>query len=203
MKRLIIAIAGCLVGLSASAAATPEGDVSEAAYQAWVTDNRMAAQVQAFEAHLASNGVAGVLPTYQILRTSSRWQACKATAFELPPRELWPNVLPVLRYIRTEVEPRIGRVQAVSGYRNPELNGCSGGAKQSAHRNYFALDLVPEAGLSRGELIKEMCQVHRDKGQKGRIGLGFYSGVRFHLDSKRYRTWGADGTGATSPCNGA
>jgi hypothetical protein len=32
------------------------------------------------------------------------------------------------------------------------------------------------------------------------IGLGFYAGNRFHVDSKGFRRWGADGKGATSPC---
>ena len=39
--------------------------------------------------------------------------------------------------------PVAAPVQAVSGYRNASLNACSNGAPASAHRMFFALDLVP------------------------------------------------------------
>lgn len=201
MKAYPVILSLALLSASASASTPSDTYISQAAFQGWVTDNHLETQVQAFEAHLARNGVADVLPTYQILRTSSTWQACQASAFEIPPQEVWANITTTLRYIKTEVEPRIGKVQAVSGYRNARLNTCSGGAEHSAHRYYFALDLLPETDISRATLIREMCLAHRENGQKSQIGLGFYSGVRFHLDSKKYRKWGADGKSATSPCN--
>ena len=30
--------------------------------------------------------------------------------------------------------------------------------------------------------------------------LGFYDGLRFHVDSKSFRRWGSDNHGKTSPC---
>jgi hypothetical protein len=41
----------------------------------------------------------------------------------------------------------------------------------------------------------------RSAWQEYDIGLGFYSGLRFHVDSRRFRVRGADGHAATSPCN--
>ncbi|HEY0086139.1 MAG TPA: D-Ala-D-Ala carboxypeptidase family metallohydrolase, partial [Allosphingosinicella sp.] len=106
-----------------------------------------------------------------------------------------------LAFVKTYVEPAIGDVEAVSGFRNEELNQCSGGAKASAHRHFYALDLVPVSGdISRSAMIHSICGVHAQRGSDFDIGLGFYTGNRFHVDSKGFRKWGADGKGATSPC---
>jgi hypothetical protein len=92
-------------------------------------------------------------------------------------------------------------VEAVSGFRNAELNQCSGGAKASAHRHFYALDLIPaNEDISRSAMIRDICRVHTQRGDDLGIGLGFYAGNRFHVDSKGFRRWGADGRGATSPC---
>ena len=96
----------------------------------------------------------------------------------------------------------IGDVEAVSGFRNEELNRCSGGAKASAHRHFFALDLTPVRELGRNEMIRSLCRIHYWRGSGYDIGLGFYSGMRFHVDSKGFRRWGPDGKSASSPCNG-
>ena len=40
-------------------------------------------------------------------------------------------------------------------------------------------------------------------GRAYRTGLGFYTGMPFHVDSNGFRRWGADGRGATSPCGSA
>ena len=106
-----------------------------------------------------------------------------------------------MKFIEHDVEPAIGPVQVVSGYRNQELNSCSNGAPASAHRMFFALDLMPvSADVSRGELVRDVCRAHARDGRAHQTGLGFYSGLRFHVDSNGFRRWGANGKGATSPC---
>jgi hypothetical protein len=66
---------------------------------------------------------------------------------------------------------------------------------------FFALDLKPVAEeVSRTAMIRSVCSAHRQRGSAYNAGLGFYSGLRFHVDSSGYRKWGADGRGATSPC---
>jgi uncharacterized protein YcbK (DUF882 family) len=95
----------------------------------------------------------------------------------------------------------VGDVQAVSGYRNAQLNSCSNGAPASAHRLFFALDLMPvDEDVSRGELVRKVCAAHARDGRAFKTGLGFYNGVRFHIDSNGFRKWGPNGSGATSPC---
>ncbi len=55
----------------------------------------------------------------------------------------WPNIVQTLRYIRDYVIPAVGPVEPVSVYRNPALNVCAGGAPESAHKHYSAVDMVP------------------------------------------------------------
>jgi hypothetical protein len=66
---------------------------------------------------------------------------------------------------------------------------------------FFALDLMPvDADVSRGELVGKVCAAHARDGRGYKTGLGFYNGVRFHVDSNGFRKWGPNGSGATSPC---
>jgi len=95
----------------------------------------------------------------------------------------------------------VGEVEALSVYRNAQLNACSNGAPASAHRMFFALDLTPVSeDVTRGAMIRSICAAHNRNGRGYDTGLGFYSGLRFHVDSSGFRRWGPDGRGATSPC---
>lgn len=175
---------------------------AKADYYAWLARspaNRDA--VRAFRARLAHEGVDHVVPVWQLIRTSSSWRQCAADRFEVAPAANWANIITTLRFIDRDVVPAVGPVQAVSGYRNAGLNACSDGAPASAHRMFFALDLMPvAAAVSRGEIIRDVCAAHARDGEIYRTGLGFYDGLRFHVDSNGYRRWGTDGTAATSPC---
>lgn len=193
-----------LTALAASAEAripTPDR-FSESAFATW-RDMKTERQTQfaEFQGFLRKHSVADVLPAYQLWRTSSSSAQCQSDAFVVPDRAHWPNIVMTLRFVRDQVQPTIGPVEVASAYRDDALNACSGGAKHSAHRTYYALDLVPlRPDLDRATLIQRMCSVHAAKGVAYKTGLGFYSGRRFHIDSLRFRRWGPDGTGATSPC---
>ena len=171
-------------------------------FHAWLArapENRAA--VKSFRDHLKSQGVDDVLPIWQLVRTSSSWRECAAGRFEVAPRDKWDNIVTTLKFIERDVEPAVGDVQAVSGYRNASLNSCSNGAPASAHRHFFALDLMPvDADVSRSELVSKVCAAHARDGRAHKTGLGFYTGTRFHVDSNGFRKWGPNGSGATSPC---
>lgn len=158
------------------------------------------ARVLGFESFLKGEGLAGVLPTWQLTRTASDYEKCEGPGFEVAPIEEWQHIAATLRFIKRHVQPVIGDVEAMSGYRNPELNACAGGARESAHRRFFALDLVPKHPIARSGLIRSICAIHDFRGRGYDIGLGFYNGLRFHIDSKGFRRWGPNGKGATSPC---
>jgi hypothetical protein len=186
----------------ALAASLPEGQ-SKADYLAWMArDPGARAEVLSFKSYLEAADVEDVVPTWQLVRTASKWRDCDGPRFEVAPASEWTNIADTLKFVKAHVEPVIGDVEAVSGFRNEGLNQCSGGAKASAHRHFFALDLIPaNDDLSRSAMVRSICKVHEFRGQDYGIGLGFYNGNRFHLDSKSFRRWGADGKGSTSPCS--
>jgi hypothetical protein len=208
MQQLIRFAALALAALLATFAATPaaaqeqaEGQ-SKADYLAWLSrDPGARAEVLSFKAFLEAGDVEDVVPTWQLVRTASAWRECGGPRFEVAPVAEWAHISATLKFVKAEVEPVIGKLQAVSGFRNEELNQCAGGAPASAHAHFYALDLVPlDSSLSRVTLIRDVCDIHQNAGRRFDIGLGFYTGRRFHLDSKGYRRWGANGSGATSPC---
>jgi hypothetical protein len=160
------------------------------------------AQLTEFRKYLAAEGVDSVVPLWQLVRTSSSWSECGAEPFEAPPADKWAHIVETLKFVRDEVVPAVGAVEALSGYRNDKLNSCSDGAPKSAHRQFFALDLTPvNKAVTRADMIRSVCVSHARDGRAYEAGLGFYTGRRFHVDSHGFRKWGPDGRGATSPCN--
>jgi len=165
----------------------------EPGYRSWyLAAPWRAAQVKSFNDYLASNQVAGILPTWQLLRTATSWQECGGQPFEVPPAEEWPHMVQTLRYVHDYVVPAIGPVEAVSVYRNPTLNKCAGGAPESAHKLDSAIDMVPLRPIDRLTLMRTLCGGHNQHGAQYNAGLGFYAYLRFHVDSTKYRRWNMD-----------
>ena len=205
MQGLSRIIALLALGLSAFSAPARAQTVAEgqgrADYLAWLArDPGARAQVLSFKTFLEMKDVENVVPIWQLVRTASMWRDCSGPRFEVAPVAEWQHISETLGYVKNHVRPVIGEVQAMSGYRNEALNQCSGGAKASAHRHFYALDLVPVKPIDRPAMIRSLCAIHNFRGQDYDIGLGFYRGNRFHVDSKGFRRWGSDGRGATSPC---
>ena len=199
IRRAALAVA-VLVASPAQADELPEGQ-GKADYLAWLArDPDARAKVLSFDSYLNAAGVESVVPTWQLVRTASMWRQCDGPPFEVAPMTEWTHIAKTLQFVRNHVEPVIGPVEVVSGFRDEALNQCAHGAPQSAHRHFYAIDMVPLGAVSRAGLMKSLCKIHDLRGKEYDIGLGFYSGVRFHVDSQRYRLWGADGHAATSPC---
>jgi hypothetical protein len=203
------AAAACLaltlttVAFAASPEYTPDPPPATAEmYRSWLAAvPGRDSEVRAFEDFLTSQSVAGVFPTYEILRSESFWAECGGQPFVLAARAQWPHVVGTLRFIRDQVVPKTGPLQIVSGYRDLALNKCSGGSSASSHVAFWALDLEPVGDIGLAAMIADLCPVYAARGRAAHIGLGFYDGRRFHIDSKSFRTWGADTHGASSPCN--
>lgn len=196
LRFVFVAVA--VVGLLAAPvkAARPQTDFAR-----WVLAKPgRPAEVRAFEQYLRKQGVLGILPLSQVLLNASMWAECTSAPYSLPPKDLWPHVVPTLRFIRSRIVPTLGPVAALSGYRDPELNKCAGGAPKSAHALYYALDLTPLRIKDRDKMIEKVCALHARFGRQAHAGLGFYKGMRFHIDTYGYRMWGSDYHAATSPC---
>jgi uncharacterized protein YggT (Ycf19 family) len=177
-----------------------QGPATLAAYQHWLAaDPARPLAVAALEAFLTQQGVAHVVPTWQLIRTATSWRAC-GDPFAVPERALWPNMVPALRFVRERIVPAIGPVEPVAVYRDAAMNACAGGARASAHRSFHALDLIPARPLSLADLTAALCPIHAAHGPRARIGLGFYAGRRFHVDARGFRSWGPDQRGRSSPC---
>lgn len=165
----------------------------EPGYRSWfMALPSRAGQVKAFNDYLATYEVSGIVPTWQLFRTATSWEKCSAQPFEIPPTSEWPHIVQTLRYIRDYVIPAVGPVEPVSAYRNPALNVCAGGAPESAHKHYSAIDLVPLRPTTREELMRILCAAHGRRGLAYEVGLGFYAFLRFHVDTSKYRRWNMD-----------
>src|SRR5688500_18812036 len=108
----------------ASGQALPDGQGEAEFRAAYESSPGFRGGILSFEAWQQAAGVAGVLPTWQVVRTASMWRECGGTPFEVPPASFWPDMVKTLRFIRDHVRPAVGPVEAVSGFRNPALNAC-------------------------------------------------------------------------------
>ncbi len=164
------------------------------AYAAWARQ----APVAEFDQYLVQARVAGVVATPQLLRTATDWKKCGGPEFEIPPRDQWPQVQKVLTLV-SELKQRkiVVDFEAVSNFRNPQLNACAGGAKESSHTKTFAIDIIPRNGSVDEKLL---CDFWRTEGKQWDMGLSKYPSGRIHLDTTKYRTWGFDHRKGTSFC---
>ncbi len=223
MRYARLLAAACLLALPV---ASLSGDVgrgtrevdphSARAFNAWLFAirgehaNERPLAFAAFQGFLEREGVAGVVPTWQLLRTDPDYAArCDLPAFALPPRSQWPAIVPTLRLVRDEVVPVTGRVEVHSAWRSGELNDCVNGAKGSRHLAFAAVDLVAPGRAGRRALFADLCAMHRDVGPRTAMGLGAYFDParpkanrqgRFHIDGSGYRSWGFDYTAKSSGC---
>src|SRR4249919_2574728 len=198
MISMLAAIAAQIPPAPATPAWNPAADYitagqDEPGYRSWyLAMPARAVQVKAFNAYLATYQVSGILPTWQLFRTATSWEQCGGQPFEIPPTSEWPNIVQTLRYIHDYVVPAVGPVEAVSVYRNPALNQCAGGAPESAHKHYSAIDMVPLRPTTRENLMRELCADQARRGPDYQVGLGFYAFLRFHVDTTKFRRWNMD-----------
>ncbi len=159
------------------------------AFEGWMLINQATPDVIKIRDYFFSNGVKGKLPLYLVLLQGTDWRLNKKSLFVLPNRKHWDNMIRTVRLIEEEVIPVTGDLVPVSGERSQEYNAISGGAKKSKHLNFCAMDLVPEKATSRKDLHKKLLKIHRSIGRQYKMGLGLYSGLRFHIDTCGFRQW--------------
>jgi uncharacterized protein YcbK (DUF882 family) len=103
-----------------------------------------------------------------------------------PPPELWENIKDAA-IVADEARERMGcSIKIISGYRSPAYNKSIGGAKNSLHSQFRALDLVPTNGK-----VSELYRILRDlrmEGYAGARGLGKYR-TFCHTDNGPRREW--------------
>lgn len=181
---------------------------SVADFNTWLNSNRFRTQeVANYQRYLSSQlGAQNVPPLEQLLTTARSWESCGYEPFQLPPQELWSNVVPTLRLYNMlknqGILPPSSEIRSV--YRSPGLNDCAGGADSSKHLTASAMDIwVPEyeGDLWRLNRMQDsLCDFWQYQGQSMEFGLGLYSTGAVHLDTQGYRKWGFNSVSSSSSC---
>ncbi|WP_350557671.1 D-Ala-D-Ala carboxypeptidase family metallohydrolase [Psychrobacter sp. CAL346-MNA-CIBAN-0220] len=177
-------------------------------FNAWLNSNRFRAQeVANYQRYLSSQiGAKNVPPLDQLLTTARSWEKCGYEPYQLPPQELWSNIVPTLRlYSQLKnqgILPASSEIRSV--YRSPGLNDCAGGANSSKHMTASAIDIwVPEYDDNLWQLSNmqdSLCQFWQYQGESHNFGLGLYSTGALHLDTEGYRKWGFNHASSSSAC---
>ena len=128
-----------------------------------------------------------------LLAYSSDLRAVNATYRELPPIDLWPNMRRTLEFLAL-IGPAAGVTFTIlSAYRSDVVNALSGGARGSAHEDFSGLDVRPSDPGPFGAFIKHFYFL---RGAAHRLGLGYYSPQRVHIDTRQRRRWEWEDTAA-------
>lgn len=183
-------------------------DYNNMDFNAWLNSNRYRAQqVAEYQRYLTSRvGAQNVPPLSQLLTTARSWDKCGYEPYQLPPQELWANIVPTLRLyneLKSQgVIPASSEIRSV--YRSPGLNSCAGGADSSKHMNGSAMDIwVPEyedSPWQRSSMQDGLCQFWQYQGKAHNFGLGLYATGAIHLDTDGYRKWGFNHASSSSSC---
>jgi len=98
-----------------------------------------------------------------------------------PPAELWTNILPTAKVI-DEFRKRIGAsVVITNAYRSPLYNKAVGGAKQSQHLKFRAVDFVVRGNSTPADWASVLKAMRTEGLFKG--GIGTYSSF-VHVDTR-------------------
>src|SRR3546814_9386000 len=82
----------------------PDGQ-SRADYHAWLAREPAArAEVMSFKQFLDMDGVGGVIPTWQLVRTASMWRDCSGPRFEVAPVAEWGHIAQTLKFAPRSAE---------------------------------------------------------------------------------------------------
>ncbi|NDK39935.1 peptidase M15 [Pseudoxanthomonas gei] len=166
-------------------------------FRQWATPR--SAMVTEYQQFLDRRQLGHVAPMRFLLRSARMWRDCGASEFALAPKVQWTNIVPTLRVVSAlQAAGMVDAKRVASGYRDGALNRCAGGSARSRHVLNNALDFDLAASPDN---VARLCHYWRSKGPALKLGLGFYTNTRIHLDTSGFRTWGADHTHKTSLCN--
>lgn len=178
------------------------------AYRVWLNKSTNQQQAIAYTSFLKGKGLAGYIPDHEFFQSARDWEQCGAAEFEIPPTEIWSNIVPTLQIMKLLIDDKaVNDFTVTSVYRNFSLNRCAKGADTSRHVFNTAIDFrigseVPNTleAIEIVETKKRLCTFWQEKGAALNMGLGVYSSGQIHIDSAGYRTWGPDHRSKSSPC---
>lgn len=163
------------------------------------TNPEIVGTLNEMDAFLAENGVdlSTVSAAELTTMSSAPAQPSGKKPVAIPPRELWPNIVPTLRLWQQNIRGPIGVPMSVHGYRPPDYNEAVGGTPGSTHQWFAAIDitLVGDGNTddNRALLGEYSARVYVNAPSSDRVGFGAY-GQPFprhvHLDTRyKHRRW--------------
>jgi hypothetical protein len=185
MRRVMVLLFGLFTLATASLAFDGDGQrspndtgpSSAGAFDRWVftyagdDPGWRAKEYAAFQSMLQSEGVAGIVPAWQLWRVDAQYASrCGEEYFAIPPKDQWRDIIPTLRLLRDEVIPVTGPLEVVSGWRSPAINTWVNGASRSRHLEFKALDLVAANRPDRHKLYADLCALQRAAASKSAMG---------------------------------
>lgn len=146
---------------------------------------------QEFVLFLIRNKCHNIVEPWQLLRQPYRMILLRDAPFIVPPRHLWKNIVPTLRFLQKEVIPAVGELRVETSYRDGLYNYLTGGAKGSRHLYFSALDLEPVRPMDNKLLRMKLTALWNSPAAKRyQAGIGVYPGPPFHVDTMyRWRIW--------------
>lgn len=174
----------------------------------WLGQGNNKQQVESYYAFLQHNGVADIVPMYELLRTARAWQECGRDQYAVPSSELWHNSISTLKVFSMLKKQKIlTDFEVTSVYRDENLNQCAGGAKSSKHLFNSAIDFrlgseypQPSEFFQIEQSKAKLCHFWAKHGELYNMGIGVYRSGQIHIDTQGFRTWGPELTRESSPC---
>lgn len=118
----------------------------------------------------------------------------------VPPPQMWPNIIPVLRVIDRIRHLKGAPIRGISGYRHPSYNAMIEGVKDSPHMSFVALDITYAARVGDQIDVNWFREPYNYLFRQRGDGLGRYAppkgkflhvdvGLQRHLDPNRGVNW--------------
>jgi len=102
----------------------------------------------------------------------------------VPPRNLWPDILPTLKVLDALREQMGAPIRLLSTYRSPAYNRSVGGESQSFHMQFKAIDFTCDKGTPE-QWADALKLMRKEKVFSG--GIGIYPRNGFvHVDTRGY-----------------
>jgi len=112
----------------------------------------------------------------------------------LPPKDLWPKMAKTLDVLNKVQKATNAKFEIRSAYRSKYVNKISKGSTNSKHMRFCALDITPAVN-DRKKVRAYLEHFWWEKGGDLKMGLGYYSLKRFHIDTHERRRKQAGWTG--------
>jgi uncharacterized protein YcbK (DUF882 family) len=107
----------------------------------------------------------------------------------IPHHTIWGNIIPTLKLADAIRKEWDGPVRVFSGFRTIAYNAAVGGAKNSQHLHFRAMDISPADGRvdEFGDVVKSVVKRWRAEGNQ--VGMGEYDSF-IHIDvGFKTRSW--------------